>query len=225
MCNRLNQHLTHLQRREVLRTGVLPEWASRFNVGFSTRALMLRRDGPHRLVSEAARWGLVPNWSKGPDDPRCKDLWHARAESLHEKPSFREALASRRCVIPAAGFYEAEDIGRGERQNWYIRPADDGLLLIAGLYDVWSHGSETLVSLAVVTSAPNETVARIHDRMPVVLDEPAALSWLDHGGQQILRPCPADLLTIYPVSHYVAKRGSEGPQCIEPIRPQKFLFE
>lgn len=224
MCNRLNQHLTHLERREVLKTGVLPEWAVRFNVGFTTQTLMLRRDGPDRMIAGMARWGLVPSWSRGAGDPRCRDLFHARAETLHEKPSFREAFAARRCVVPVAGFYETESIGRGERQNWYVRAANQQEFFLAGLYEIWSGGEEPLVSLAVVTTAPNLALSQIHDRMPVVLDDDAAVRWLDRPDPALLSSCPEGRLVMSPVSNYVSRRGSEGPQCIEPARSQKFLF-
>ena len=225
MCIRLNQHLTRLERREFQRTGVIPDWwVGQFNVGFTAPTLMMVRDGGRQLVSEVARWGLVPSWSTGPEDPRCRDNFHARGETLHQKPSFREALLARRCVIPVAGFFVLEDIGRGERQTWYVKHAEGELLLLAGLYELWTRGDETVRSVAVVTSPPTELVARVHDRMAVVLDEPGACQWLDQGGQAMLCPCPENWLTMYPVSDYATRPQSDGPRCIEPVNPQKFLF-
>jgi len=146
---------------------------------------------------------------------------NARAETLRERPLFRGAIARSRCIIPADGFYEWQRIpGRKTKQPVYIRRDDRALVGFAGLYSV---GTDGRASCAIITTEPNALVARIHDRMPAILDPAAESLWLDPALTdpvavlECLRPCPADLLVAYPVSPRVSSPREDGPSLIEPL--------
>lgn len=170
-------------------------------------------------------WGLIPSWSKEPTIGAR--MINARAETVDEKPAFRAAFKRRRCIIPASGFYEWKKINGG-KQPYFITAVDGKPLGLAGLWESWNGpNGEVLESCAILTTDANETVAALHDRMPVILapedyDEwlgagkdstPAELSQLKH----LLRPFPADRMTLYPVSAYVNSPRNEGEACIERV--------
>jgi len=123
------------------------------------------------------KWGLVPSWSKDPSVG--SRMINARAETLREKPSFRTALKRRRCLIPADGYYEwhSED---GAKQPYFFAARDRRPLLLAGLWEHWDKGDEPLQTATIITTEANDDVARIHHRMPVILDAVSARLWLDY---------------------------------------------
>ncbi|MCL4830214.1 MAG: SOS response-associated peptidase [Caldilinea sp.] len=172
-----------------------------------------------------ALWGLIPSWSKDPTIGAR--MINARAETVDEKPAFRAAFKRRRCIIPASGFYEWKKVNGGKRP-YFITAADGEPLGLAGLWESWNGpNGEALESCTILTTDANETVVALHDRMPVILapedyDEwlgagkdstPAELSQLKH----LLRPFPADRMTLYPVSTYVNSPRNEGEACIERV--------
>lgn len=149
------------------------------------------------------RWGLIPSWVK--EVKPGKPLINARAESVIEKPSFRNAMKRRRCLIPADGFYEWTGDVPGKKQPWFIHRPDDGLFAFAGLWEYWmgADGSE-LETAAIITCQPNRTVARIHNRMPVVLATHDYARWLDVenveplAAASLLQPAPEDFFIAEP---------------------------
>ena len=164
-------------------------------------------------------WGLVPRWAKEP-----KGLINARAETVAEKPSFRDSFRRRRCLVPADGFYEWRAAGQRRKQPYAIRFAGDELLAFAGIWDRWLGASgEELVTCALLTCPPNEAVARLHHRMPVVLPgEEAMATWLDPEAdpavlRSLLVPLPAERTVIYPVSSRVNNPRAEGPELLAPV--------
>ena len=155
-----------------------PSLAPHYNVtpGQDIAAVRVDRDGARRL--RALRWGLVPFWAK--DVGLGRRLINARLDSLATKPAFREALARRRCLIPASGFYEWGVDAAGKKQPFFIRPRGEPLLAIAGLWERWRpQGGEPLETCVIVTSEASSLLAPIHDRMPVVLSRAAQETWLD----------------------------------------------
>ncbi len=167
----------------------------------------------------AMSWGFRPTWASAAAS-RPAPI-NARAETLRERPLFRGAIARSRCIIPADGFYEWQRIpGRKTKQPVYIRRDDRALVGFAGLYSV---GTDGRASCAIITTEPNALVARIHDRMPAILDPAAESLWLDPALTdpvavlECLRPCPADLLVAYPVSPRVSSPREDGPSLIEPL--------
>ncbi|CAN5796523.1 SOS response-associated peptidase [soil metagenome] len=165
-----------------------------------------REDG---RVVEQHRWGLVPSWSRSVAQQGAR-LINARAETVARSGAFRESFLGRRCIVPADGFYEWRREGR-RREPFLIRPVDGSTLAFAGLWSPWRAPArgEWLLSAAVVTTAANEVVSRLHNRMPVVLPRVAWATWLDpllsDGGllQSFLQPAPDEALELIPVSPLV----------------------
>lgn len=189
----------------------------------------------------AYRWGLVPSWAK--DASAGARAFNARAESIATKPMFRNALARRRCIIPADAYYEWQPLpagtgaaghaaspgGRakrgGPKQAWCFRAADGALLAFAGLYEVWraTPEDEWLVTCTIITTEANDVMAPIHDRMPVVLQPGDYEAWLspgelgDHELRMLLAPPPDELLVCHKVGPAVGSSRAEGPQLAEPL--------
>lgn len=164
-------------------------------------------------------WGLVPSWAASPTSgPRPIN---ARAETLADKPLFAEALDRRRCVIPADGFYEWRTTADGAKQPLYISAADGSLLAFAGLWERWQGpGFSPLVSCAIVTTAANDTVRPLHDRMPAVLVADTWKEWLEpslhdrRGLQSLLQPAPPGVLAVTPASSRVNSVANDGPELL-----------
>jgi len=170
----------------------LPDFAPRYNIAPTAEVLIVKRDG-----AALARWGLVPRWSEDPSIGA--KLINARAETLSEKHSFRDAYHRRRCLIPANGFYEWQRQG-AFKQPYCIHPADGELFAFAGLWETW-RGSDTCT---IVTTEANATLRSIHDRMPVIIAPGHYAGWL-HGEEGLLRPAPAGAIRCYPMRSEVQK--------------------
>jgi putative SOS response-associated peptidase YedK len=182
-----------------------------------TIRVVIEKADQRRLV--AARWGFRPFWST--DDARkAAQTWiNARAETAFDSPVFGRALRSRRCVIPADAFYEW-DRTTSPRQPYAIGPAEPGLML--ALAGIWSPVHDEAPTTAILTSSPNDLVAPVHNRMPVILDPDALDEWLDPEAdlgliQSLLAPAPAGSLRMWPVSTAVNKVDTDGPELLRPI--------
>jgi len=175
--------------------------------------------------NEAAlmRWGLIPGWSK--DGKPSYSTINARAEGIAEKPTYRKPFRSRRCLVPAAGFYEWQATpGSKPKQPYYFtlkEMAESDLFAFAGLYDVWyGPDNQPLHSYTIITTTANELVAGVHNRMPVILPRDLEATWLDPRLQDVdrlsalLRPYPAAEMTAHPVSLAVNSPANNGPQLI-----------
>lgn len=184
-----------------------------------TIRMVVERADERRLV--AARWGFRAFWA-ATDDPRkaAAQSWiNARAEAAWDSPAFGRSLRSRRCIIPADAFYEWDRTAK-PRQPYAIGPARTGeMLALAG---IWSpiHGEGP--TTAILTTMPNELVAPVHNRMPVILDREALDAWLDPDADQgfirsMLVPAPPERLRMWPVSTAVNKVDTDGPELLRPI--------
>lgn len=224
MCGRYGYYHTGREYAELLEAiGVthLPlddlEMPPRFNICPTEEAPVVRLD-QNAPVIEKMRWGLVPYWA--PDLKGGARMINARCESVREKPAFREAFRRRRCLVPASGFYEWITLGPKDKQPMHIRRRDGRPLVFAGLWEEWGPPNAPTRTYTVVTTAANELMAPIHDRMPVILSEEAAAAWLDPTvGLDplcgLLRPCPAGWLEAFPVSRAVSKAGYDTPECLD----------
>lgn len=194
-----------------------------YNVAPTKDVYVVVDDGTTRKV-DAFHWGLVPFWAKSP--AVGNRMINARAETLAEKNAYRRAFAKRRCIIPADGFYEWAVVeGQKKKQPMYVQRADGEPLAIAGLWEVWrgpeADGGEVLRSCTIITGEPNEKMAEIHDRMPVLLPPDAWASWLDPELDdldllgRLLVPAPSSLIAVHPVSTEVNNVRNDGPQLIE----------
>lgn len=192
----------------------------RYNIAPSQPALTVRTSHANQRELTFLLWGLIPPWSKDPN-PNTR-LINARSETAATKPAFRAAMRYRRCLVPATHFYEWQRTGK-TKQPYAIEMADESPFAFAG---IWEHyqspdGSE-LETFAILTCEPNEMMADIHDRMPVIIDPNDYDRWLDSSIQNaaeindLLKPFPAELMASYPVSSYVNSPKNTGPQCIEP---------
>jgi putative SOS response-associated peptidase YedK len=159
------------------------------------------------------RWGLVPSWWK----KSLKDVpatFNARAETLADKPMFRDALRRRRCIIPATGYYEWRKTQGGKqpgKQPYFISAADGGVLSFAGLWDTWRNPQtgEPLTSCTIIVTAANAFTRAFHDRMPVILAPADFAAWLSGaGGTGLLQPAAEDRLRMWPVSRRVNRAGA-----------------
>jgi putative SOS response-associated peptidase YedK len=194
-----------------------------WNIGPGQMDGFVRDTGDGRAVV-ASLWGLVPRWVK--DRKGGAKMFNARSETVLEKPSFRTLVGGHRCVIPASGFYEWRGQGKGKaKQPLYIHRTDGKPLGLAGLWTTWTdpETEDVLTSHTILTCEPNEFMARIHNRMPVILVGDALDAWLDadeHTAADVvplLQPCPDNVLTAHPVSTLVNNVRHDGPELIEPV--------
>lgn len=187
---------------------------------------------PDRTVRSirVMRWGLVPHWAKDPGIG--SRLINARAESAVTKPAFRDAVARRRCLLPADGWYEWQPSETGRKQPFFLTPADGSGLALAGLWSVWQAADAEpaeppLVTCAVLTTEAVGPLTEIHDRMPLVLPAAAWQDWLDPDSDDpgsLLTPPTAELvhgLELRPVSTAVNDVRHQGPELIERIEPEQ----
>jgi len=201
-----------------------PPLTPRYNVAPSQNVPVVRQaeaDGRRECV--LMRWGLVPSWAK--EVSFNFSTINARAETLASKPTFRNSFKRRRCLVPADGFYEWQATGGKHKQPFVIRPVDGKPLAFAGLWDRWSGPDGDLESMTIVTTAANDLVRPLHERMPVILPPEHYALWLDPACQKtalltsLLLPCPDALLAVTPVSSYVSNARNEGPRCLETVAP------
>ena len=179
--------------------------------------VVVQRDDGRQI--ELHRWGLIPSWAGSP--AAGARMINARAETVASSPAFRTSFVRGRCVIPADGFYEWARDGR-RKQPFLIHAQHDRPLAFAGLWAPWRDPGtgEWLLSAAVVTTAANLTVGRLHNRMPVVLQSDAWRLWIDPGIRDagmlsdLLQPAPDDLLALRPVSPLVNNASNEGPELL-----------
>ena len=145
---------------------------------------------------------------------------NARAEGVAEKPAFRAAFKARRCIVPATGFYEWQRRAAGGKQPFLIRRRDGAPLGLAGLWEAWTdrETGEEVTTCTIVTCEPNALMAKLHNRMPVILDPADYDAWLDpaQGGTELLRPCPEEWLEVVPVSTRVNSPRNDDATIIQP---------
>jgi putative SOS response-associated peptidase YedK len=193
----------------------LETFGSRYNIA-PTQASPVTRWVDGKPVLAALRWGLIPSWAKDP--ATGNRLINTRAETVSEKPAFRAAYRARRCLVPASGFYEWKKVSRG-KQPHYITSADGAVLAFAGLWEQWQlAGAEPTLSFTIITTDANAVMKQLHDRMPVILAPEHYEAWLTaKDPRELMRPCPPDMLTTYPVSTAVNSPRNEDPALVEPL--------
>ncbi|MGC2198454.1 MAG: SOS response-associated peptidase [Terriglobales bacterium] len=208
------------------------DWEPRYNIA-PTQSVPVVRQNPKEPVRQLSlmKWGLIPHWAK--DASGAASTINARSETAATKPAFRDALKSRRCLIPADGFYEWARKG-ASKEPFCFEVKDGELFAFAGLWDGWKDANGNWVkTCSVLTTRPNTVTSAVHDRMPVILDPDSYDLWLDPGMQdvvaisELLKPYDARLMRSYPVSTRVNSVGNDDEGCcrrIEHVQTQNSLF-
>jgi putative SOS response-associated peptidase YedK len=223
MCGRFTLHTTGALVAQQFELPNTPDLQPRYNIAPTQDVAVVRQEAGVRALV-ALRWGVVPSWSKEPSIG--VRMINARGETVAEKPAFRAAFKYRRCLVLADGFYEWQAAGKGhQKQPYYVQRQDKAPFAFAGLWERWSDQNgdgSVLETCTIITTAPNELMRPIHERMPVILLPEDYALWLDSSMQEpgpleaLLHPYPTDLLTAYPVSRAVNNARHDSPECLEP---------
>ena len=210
MCGRYSLHSNPEVVALMFGLSEVPAYQPRYNIAPASQVLIARQEGELRGAA-MVKWGLVPRWAKDP--AMGARMNNARAETVAQKPSFREAYRKRRCLIPANGFYEWK-LENGLKQPYYIHPADGELFAFAGLWEQWND----LQTCAIITTDANEKMAAVHERMPVIVSPAEYSSWLSGESYEkvALRPCPDAVIAIHRVSRAVNNARTDVPGLVEP---------
>jgi putative SOS response-associated peptidase YedK len=195
------------------------DWVPRYNIAPTQNVEVIREHSEElKRFGSQMRWGLIPSWAK---DASSKMI-NARAETVATKPSFREVLRKRRCLIPADGFYEWKKNGK-TRTPFCFTMHDDSLFAFAGIWDSWKNPEGQLVeTCSIITTTPNALMQGIHDRMPVILPYCLHALWLDPEYQNtdicdMLKPYEPTLMRRYEVSKRVNLVKNDDAACAEPV--------
>jgi putative SOS response-associated peptidase YedK len=231
MCGRYTLYADAGRLRQRFALDPEVEIRERYNVAPSDEVLAVNtsREGERR--SQLLRWGLVPHWAKEPGIA-VKTI-NARAETVAEKPAYRDAFERMRCLIIADGFYEWEKLEDGSKQPWWISLRNGEPFAFAGLWASWqppedrdARAAEPLRSCAIVTTSASPVIEDIHTRMPVILAPGEEDAWLDRDTpagdlHAMLRPLPGSELARRPVSRAVNDARYDGPDCLAEPEPRE----
>jgi putative SOS response-associated peptidase YedK len=191
----------------------------RFNIAPTQQAPVVRIGATGAREVAMLRWGLVPSWAK--ELKIGTKMINARSEGVEAKPAFREAVRQRRCIVPASGFFEWQG-EPGRKQPYAITLPGLSLIAFAGLWERWQPaGAAPVETFTIITTGPNEQIARIHDRMPVIVPMDAIQAWLTappDEARQLLRPYPGPM-ELRAVGKYVSSVRNEGPECLQDAAP------
>jgi putative SOS response-associated peptidase YedK len=198
------------------------DWSPRYNIA-PTQPIPVIRQNPKEPARELSlmKWGLIPSWSK--DSSGAARMINARSETASTKPAFRDALKSRRCLIPADGFYEWRRNGK-TKQPYCFEVNDGELLAFAGLWDRWKDpNGNWMKTCSILTTMPNSMTSAVHDRMPVILAPDSYDLWLDpgmtdvHVASELLKPYDARLMRCYPTSTRINQVANDDEECCRPV--------
>src|SRR6476469_1770896 len=230
-----------LEEFEVVESRVETALPADYNVAPTKEVYaVLERHEPRQRQLRVLRWGLVPSWAKDPSIGNR--MINARMETVAEKPAFKRAFAKRRCLLPADGYFEwyptqqLTKSGKPRKQPFFIRPADGGVLAMAGLYEIWrdpTRGDDDPErfrwTCTVLTTEAEDAVGHIHDRMPLLVERDRRQQWLDPTVADrddllgLLVPAAPGRLEAFPVSPAVSNVRNSGPELVEPIPAEEAL--
>lgn len=222
MCNRYR--LTHAKPYLAERFGAVGEIEERprYNIGPTQQVVTVRKEeGKKTRKFTTMRWGLIPSWAK--DLSIGTHTLNARSETVTTKPAFRESILTKRCLIPADGFYEWRKMG-SVKQPYCFEVGEGGLFALAGLWDQWkSPDGQIIESCTILTTTPNSLVAAVHNRMPVIVTPDKYDLWLDPDVndfeeiRDILKPYDANLMRRYPVSRKLNNSKFDDAESASPV--------
>jgi putative SOS response-associated peptidase YedK len=222
MCGRFalatEKHLLEMLFKLELRPNLT--FQPRYNIAPAQKVPVVRlalAEGDRELVE--MKWGLVPFWAK--DTSIGNRMINARAETVPAKPSFRDAYKKRRLLVPASGFFEWKN-EEGFKQPYYITDREHDLFALAGLWERWDKGPEPLETFTILTTEPNALIAKLHNRMPVIIAPRDYADWLNpetdsDSLQKLFQPYPEDNITCFPVSRLVNNPANDSPELLNPI--------
>lgn len=196
------------------------EITPRFNIAPGSEVVCLVETKAYEIQSVLLRWGLIPSWTK--DRKKIGSLINARAETLFEKPAFRQPMKSKRCLMPMSGFYEWHQEG-GAKQPYFFQKKNHDLLAVAALWDTWQHNDEVIHSCCLITTDANPLMQPVHHRMPVILDEEAQSIWLNNTQcdkaqlTALMKPYPYEDLEGYRVTTLMNRADFDYPLAMEPL--------
>ena len=223
MCGRFTLTKTSREIAEAFSVSEPPNWQPKYNIAPTDWVLALvKAESDRSWQLRYLRWGLIPPWAK--DNKIASKLINARAETLTEKPSFRQALRSRRCLILADGFYEWREEESGHRHPYYFHLQDRPIFTFAGLWETWQpKQGEVISSCTIITTSANAQMQPYHHRMPVLLGEEVYYDWLDPTKTKpdeilpLLQVETKVRMDCYPVGLRVNSPAHDDPDCIEPL--------
>jgi len=202
-------------------TASASEFKPRYNIAPTQSSLVLRRQGGKgRIMLSSMRWGLMPSWSRTGETTSL--LINARSETVAEKPSFKAAYQRRRCLVPADGYYEWIR-HRSLNQPYYLQLVDESVFYMAGIWETWHNAAgDPTESIAILTTQANALAAKVHDRMPVILEGDDPMIWLDGDADiietekrfDLLRPIDSRRLKCRPANPIVNNNQNDIPECI-----------
>lgn len=223
MCGRfsLASDFDELLERYDVSYPIEPFHKPRYNIAPAQMIPAVIHDGKNNRLGQL-RWGLTPSWAK--DESMASKMINARSETLLERPSFRNLVYRKRCVIPADSFYEWKTIN-GKKQPFRFMLKDGGVFSMAGLYDTWRcpQTGREVHSCAIITTAPNALIKEVHNRMPAILNKEDERAWLDRNNDDVdqllslLLPFPEEKMKSYPVSPIVGNVKNDRPECFEAV--------
>lgn len=189
----------------------------RYNCAPSQKLAVISNEHPG--VLSFYRWGLIPFWAK--DAKIGNNLINAKAETIHEKPAFKNAFRRKRCLVLSDGFYEWKKINSKDKIPYRIHLTDEPLFAMAGIWDSWKNtDGEEVRSFSILTIGPNRLMENIHSRMPVILDRAGEKTWLNAVDTEdllpLLQPFPAERMTAYPVSKMVNSPANDSVELFLP---------
>lgn len=221
MCGRftLVEESSHIA--EQLGFALKDSMPKRYNIAPSQYILVARKDEKGQGEVVKLKWGLLPSWVK--NAKLSPKPINARAETAFEKPYFRQAFKKRRCLIPANGFYEWQQLPK-KKQPFLIHMRDNSLFFMAGLWEHWiSPDGEVIESATILTTNANTVAAKVHNRMPIILSRKNFEPWLARENtdavflSSLLLPFSSDEMDIFPVSTLVNSPKNDVPECLAPI--------
>lgn len=195
-------------------------FAPRYNIAPTQMVAVIAEDKDGVRSLRQFKWGLIPFWAK--DEKIGNSLINARAETIATKPAFRKSFEKCRCLVLADGFFEWQKLG-ALKQPMYLRKRNGEPFMFGGLWDRWkAPDGREVESFSIVTVEPNELAAKIHNRMPLMLDGDNGLTWVNRQStpdqiSRLLTPYPAERMECLPVSTIVSSPKYDGPECIAPI--------
>ena len=218
MCGRYSLAKSKIELEERFQAEMLVDFSPRYNIAPTQLVPVITSDSPKGF--SFFYWGITPDF--GQNKPVSTKLINARAESVHEKVSFKTSFQKRRCLIPADGFYEWKKVGKKTKIPHRFTLRDEEPFAFAGIWEEYETVSgESQHTFLILTTSPNDVVSEVHDRMPVILEPGAEAAWLAPGPGSAVRELlsPFQATTRIPVGRAVGDAAHDAPDCIEPVEP------